>query len=126
MKKMNLEEFLILYSEFLTHKTWTKKKHLVRDKISKVFLSTSFLEITTKRDSSTKKVHLQNDFRVFLVRENQRGHLRMYRGMWVLMYCTGRYNWDHYQTVIPLSNEWNKGEIERVIREYNFSEKLLV
>jgi hypothetical protein len=125
MKKMNLEEFLILYIEFLTHNTWTKKKHSVRDSIFNVFSSSSLLEITTKRDSPTKKVHFPNDFRVFLVRSNQRGFLSIYRGMWVLMYCTGRDNWDHYQTVVPLSSRWKMDEIKNVLSEYNFTEKLL-
>jgi len=125
MKTMNLDKFLVLYSEFLTHKTWTKKKHTSREGIFNIFSKTSLIGITTKRDSPTKKVHYPNDFRVFLVRNNQRGFLSIYRGLWVLMYCTGRDNWDHYQTVVPLSSKWSKNKIRRVLFEFNFSEKLL-
>jgi hypothetical protein len=125
MKTIELKEFLELYKEFLTHKTWTKKKHSIREKITTVFTSSSYLGITTKRDSPTKKVHYPNDFRVFRVRSNQRGYLSIFRDRWVLMYCTGRHNWDHYQTVVPLSMKYSPDEIKRILIEYEFSEKII-
>jgi len=119
-KKLNLAEFLNYYRKFYSIQTWTQEKHDTHQKLIEFLQRPEKVEISSSRDSSTTKVRWINGFTIFKVPENQRGKMKPYRGVWVLMYCTGRYYHSYSLQVFPLDKGIQKIESSSLKREFDF------
>ena len=123
---MDLNDFLEKYNDFSDIVTWTKDKRKKYDELCECLYSNKYVQIVSKRDSNTTKVHCQNDFRIFKVSKSQRGYMSVYRNQWVLMYCEHREKYTHYLLVFPLNKEYNYDIIYSILGKYYLSNRILV
>jgi hypothetical protein len=120
-KYIDLEEYLDKYTKFKSIPTWTKVKRERYDEFINFFTKHEHVNIISKRDSNTTKVHLTDDFIIFRVKENQRGYMKLYRTKWVLMYCNYRYTWTHYLSVYPLNKSFSVEKTNSLLNKFDYS-----
>jgi hypothetical protein len=120
-KKLDLEEFLYHYREFYLIPTWNQEKRDSHIKLTEFLSGIENVEISSSRDSSTTKVHVQNGFTIFKVPEKQLGKMIPYRGLWVLMYCVEREKFKHYLKVFPLNKEIYKNQSLSIKSEFGYN-----
>ena len=118
-KKINIEEFLEIYTRLITFPTYTSEKRAIKAELLKLLEQSKGDMFYFSRDSPSCKIHSPECFTIFQVRENQRGNLKVFRGKWVLMYCFHRNGYYHWSYV----NELKKGAdshafVERLAEEF--------
>jgi len=81
-KQLNISKFEELYSNFMSHKTWTKEKHEAQDKFLNYLYSVEYVLIKMQH----KKFPFNGIwcYDIIEVPKNQLGKLYKYRGKYVL------------------------------------------
>lgn len=119
-KFLDLEDFLYYYRKFYSISTWTKEKHDSHKELIDFLNGLEKVEISSSRDSSTTKIKIMNGFTIFKVLENQRGKMKPYRDMWVLMYCKSRYYHSYQLKVFPLEKGIQENQSLSLENEFDY------
>jgi hypothetical protein len=125
VKKLDLKKFIVYFSNFDRHHTWTKEKHKEYNILFNYLSKHEHVSIKSHSKSNTTKVEKTNDFVVFQVDKKQSGYLKEYRNLWVLMYNEGKLRSTNYLKVYPLRHQLIKRDILFQIHKTGFQHKVL-
>jgi hypothetical protein len=120
-ESLDIKTFLGHYRKFYSISTWTQEKRDSHEKLTEFLSGNVHVEISSSRDSSSTKVHIQNGFTIFKVSEKQLGKMKPYRGLWVLMYCVRREKFKHFLKVFPLNKGIQKDESLSLKKEFKYN-----
>jgi len=103
-QKLDLKKFIVFYSNFYKHPTWTKIKHEEHKILLNYMLEHEYTSFRSSSRSKISKVNYSNEFILFKVNENHKRYLNAYMNEWMIMYNSGKDRSTNYFEVYPIKN----------------------